>query len=219
MTPGRRIAFFGGAFDPPHRGHVAVAQRVLEARLSDLVLWVPSWSPPHKTASGMASYDDRMAMAKLAVHGLPGCAVSDIEGRKRFTPSYSIRVLEALEAENPGCRVQLLIGSDSLEELHTWYCARELAGRYEIIAYPRRTRAESGSSAAVVLPETFWSDAEAERLRQTVVSGNFVEVSSTELREALSSGGEDGGKVANEAVLMYIKEHGLYGMKPKPGGE
>lgn len=218
MTPGRRIAFFGGAFDPPHRGHITVAQRVLEARLSDLVLWVPSWSPPHKTASGMASYDDRMAMVKLAVDGLPGCAVSDIEGRRRFTPSYSIRVLEALEAENPGCRLQLLIGSDSLEELHTWYCARELAGQYEIIAYPRRTHAESGSSTTVVLPETFWGDVMAEKLQQSVLAGKFVEVSSTALREALAAGG-DGGKVANSAVLMYIKKHGLYGMKPEPTGE
>jgi len=210
----RRIAFFGGAFDPPHRGHEAAAQQALALKLSDRVLWTPSWRPPHKTVAGMAGYADRLAMAALAARAIPGCAASDIEGRKRFDPSYSIRVLAALEEENPGCRVQLLIGADSLEELHTWYCAKELVERYEIITYPRRLHGKP--DVAPRLPEAFWGAETAGKLRRTVMAGTFVEISSTELRATLADGG---GGLVNAAVWEYIKQHGLYGVKPGPEGE
>ena len=209
-----RIAFFCGAFDPPHLGHRAVAQAVLAAGRSDRVLWVPSYRPPHKNPAGMVSFDDRLAMTELAAAAVPGSFVSDIEKRKQFEPSYTIRVLAALAEEFPEARMQLLIGSDSLEELHTWYRARELADRYEVITYPRRP----AHDGAVRLPEEFWGAERAETLRKSVLNGNFVEISSTELRNAL----ENGGKcvhIMEEAVLSYIRQHGLYGISPQPGGE
>lgn len=209
-----RIAFFGGAFDPPHLGHRAVAEAVLAAGRSDRVLWVPSWRPPHKDPAGMTPYEDRLAMAGLAAAAVPGSVVSDIERRKRFEPSYTIRIMEALAEDFPAARMQLLIGSDSLEELHSWYRARELAERYEVITYPRRLP----HAGEVHLPEDFWGAEKAEILRRSVLKGNFVEISSTELRNAL----ENDGKcvhIIEETVLSYIREHGLYGRRPQAGGE
>lgn len=203
-TPGRRIAFFGGAFNPPHRGHEAVARAVLAAGRSDCVLWVPSCRPPHKEARGLAPFEDRLAMTRLAAERVPGSLVSDIERRKAFDPSYSLRVLAALEEEFPGCRLQLLIGSDSLEELHTWYEAKKLAERYEILTYPRQT-----GGGKPRLPVEFWGDKTVKILQKSLLPGDFVEISSTELRNAL----ENGGKcvhIMNESVRAYIRRHGLY---------
>jgi len=205
-----RIAFFGGAFNPPHLGHSAVARAVLQAGRSDRVLWVPSWRPPHKNPAGMVPFEARLAMTRRAAAAVPGSLVSDIEKRRAFEPSYTIRVLEALAEEFPEARMQLLIGSDSLEELHTWHRAKELAERYEVIAYPRR----AAHGGAVRLPEDFWGAAMAETLRKSVLEGDFVEISSTELRNAL----ENGAKcvhIMEEAVFSYIREHGLYGMQPQ----
>ena len=202
-----RIAFLGGAFDPPHPGHEMLARRVLDAGLSDLVLWVPSWAPPHKAAGRMTDFNHRLAMVKLVADKIPGCAVSDIEARRQFDPSYSYKVLGALQEEYPGCTIQLLIGQDSLEQLHTWYNARELAERYEILAFPRKTAA--GVDNKVLLPEDFWHPELAEKLRNSLIPGNIVEISSTDLRNELAKN-KSACHIINEDVLRYIEKYGLY---------
>ena len=154
-----------------------LARRVLDAGLSDLVLWVPSWAPPHKVAGRMTDFNHRLAMVRLAAEKIPGWAVSDIEARRQFDPSYSYNVLGALQEEYPGCTIQLLIGQDSLEQLHTWYNARELAARYEILAFPRKTAA--GVENNLLLPEDFWSPELAEKLRNSLIPGNIVEIYAT----------------------------------------
>ena len=203
----KRIAFLGGAFDPPHPGHEMLARSVLQAGLSDLVLWVPSWAPPHKTAGRMTDFCHRLAMVKLIAERIPGCAVSDIESRCQFDPSYSFKVLAALQEEYPECELQLLIGQDSLEQLHTWFCARELAAKYEIIAFPRVKC--NGSAEKLMLPEDFWGPGLSEKLRKSIVSGKYVEISSTDLRKELAKR-ENVAHIISEDVLNYISEYNLY---------
>lgn len=203
----QRIAFLGGAFDPPHPGHEMLARRVLAAGLSDLVLWVPSWAPPHKVAGRMTDFAHRLEMVRLVTEKIPGCAVSDIEARRQFDPSYSYKVLGALQEEYPGSKIQLLIGQDSLEQLHTWYNARELVAEYEILAFPRKTAA--GCDKQVILPEDFWSAELAEKLKKSLIPGDFVEISSTDLRNELAKN-KSACHIINEDVLHYIEKHGLY---------
>ncbi|MBE6367590.1 MAG: nicotinate (nicotinamide) nucleotide adenylyltransferase [Lentisphaerae bacterium] len=204
----RRIAFLGGAFDPPHLGHAMLAKRVLELDLSDLVLWVPSWAPPHKCAGNMSDFFHRLAMAGLAAEEIPGCAVSDIEERRKFDPSYSFRVLGALAEENPDAELQLLIGQDSLEQLHTWYCAKELVSRYDIIAFPRRGGG-TRPGEDLVLPEEFWGHEAAEKLRNSLIPGEYVEISSTILRKELAKNANV-QHIINAKVLEYIEKNALY---------
>lgn len=202
----KRIAFLGGAFDPPHPGHEMLARKVLDLNLSDVVLWVPSWSSPHKNAGKMTAFEHRLAMVRLIAEKIPGCEVSDIEARCAFDPSYSYRVLSALQDEYPECELQLLIGQDSLEQLHLWYCARELAAKYEIIAFPRR-RADGDDG--LCLPIDFWGSEMVQKLQKSLVAGEFVEISSTDLRKELAKTGNMQHIIPDE-ILHYIKEHGLY---------
>ena len=201
---GKRIAFLGGAFDPPHPGHEMLARSVLALGLSDLVLWVPSWAPPHKEAGRMSSYAHRFAMTRIVAEQIPGCEVSDIEARKCFDPSYSYKVLEALQSEYPDAELQLLIGQDSLEQLHTWYCAETLAEKYTILAFPRK-----GKSESLLLPEGFWSAELQKKLQSSLIKGEYVEISSTNLRKDLLNRANV-EHIINKDVLDYIEKHGLY---------
>lgn len=203
----QRIAFLGGAFDPPHPGHEMLARRVLAAGLSDLVLWVPSWAPPHKAAGRMTDFAHRLEMVRLVTEKISGCGVSDIEARRKFDPSYSYKILGALQEEYPACKIQLLIGQDSLEQLHTWYNARALVAEYEILAFPRKTA--SGCDNQVILPEDFWSAELADKLKKSLIPGDFVEISSTDLRNELAKN-KSACHIINEDVLNYIEKHGLY---------
>ena len=203
----KRIAFLGGAFDPPHLGHEMLARKVLDLNLSDWVLWVPSWAPPHKCSGRMIPYEHRMNMARIAAAGIKCTSVSDIEARKKFDPSYSYKVLAALAEENPHAELQLLIGQDSLEQLHSWYQARDLVRKYQIITLPRR--ADSASDAELYLPDDFWSNEERKILQKSLISGEYIEISSTELRKKLVNR-EKVQHIINPNVLEYIEEYGLY---------
>jgi nicotinate-nucleotide adenylyltransferase len=203
----KRIAFLGGAFDPPHPGHEMLARKVLALGLTDLVLWVPSWAPPHKTAGRMCDFAHRLAMTKIAAGEIAGCEVSDIEARKCFDPSYSYKILEALQSEYPDAELKLLIGQDSLEQLHTWYCAKELAEKYSILAFPRKSAHDN--AAGLQLPVDFWGERLAEKLQKSLIPGEYVEISSTNLRKALAKKANV-EHIINKDVLHYIEENGLY---------
>lgn len=199
-----RIAFFGGAFDPPHRGHLELAQLVLDSGVTDLVLFAPAYAPPHKDRRQIAAFADRMNMLHLALAGRPGMAVSDIEAELAQSPSYTFNVLAALEKRHPGDRIQLLIGGDSLEQFHTWYRAEELARRWEVLTYPRRGAAVDAAGLATHLPPEL-----ARQLARQVVAGDFLEISSTEIRKRMANG-EMPTDIMPEQVADYMMEHAIY---------
>ena len=202
---GKRIAFLGGAFDPPHPGHEMLARSALALNLTDIVLWVPSWAPPHKAAGRMTEFEHRLAMVKLVAETVPGSVVSDIEARRRFDPSYSFKILSALQEEYPDSELQLLIGQDSLEQLHTWYCARKLAEKYTILAFPRKDK----KSRAVQLPIDFWGEKLYKKLQKSLIPSEYIEISSTNLRKELAKRANV-EHIINKDVLRYIEKHGLY---------
>ncbi len=155
----------------------------------------------------MSAFHHRLAMTRLIAEKIPCCIVSDIEERCQFDPSYSYRVLGALAEENPHWQLQLLIGQDSLEQLHSWYCARELVEQYEIIAFPRKNA--DGCAAELVLPGDFWGRNLQQKLHKSLIPGEYVEISSTNLRMELAKTSR-AGNIINADVLTYIESNGLY---------
>ena len=127
-----RKAFFGGSFDPPHYGHLGVAEGALRSGKCDTILWAPAFMPPHKLQRDRESFFHRYNMLKLITAGVPEYEVSDIEYRRRRVPSYTFDILEDLN-KIPGEEYLLLIGADSLLDLHTWHRAQELAERFEFL--------------------------------------------------------------------------------------
>lgn len=112
-----RYALFGGSFDPPHLGHLAVAQGVQESLDLDEVIWVPNFRNPLRRKAFATAYE-RLQMCQLATENLPGMAVSDIEV-SRGTKSYTIETVEELLMVKPG-ELWVIMGADALEGLLEW---------------------------------------------------------------------------------------------------
>jgi len=199
-----KIAFLGGTFDPPHLGHTRLARQVLAHKLTDLVLFVPSWHPPHKNGMPVTPFFNRMAMLKLAVEGVAGFAVSDIEERLKKTPSYTIDIIRELEREYPDDRIELMIGADSLIQLHTWYRGDLLAAEREFITYPR-----PGIEVNLDVMKQYWAEDIALKLTGSICDLPVSDISSSEIRARLGRG-EKAAHMMEKTVCQYILDHKLY---------
>ena len=201
-----KTAFFGGTFDPVHTGHLALARKVLKQGRADRILFVPAPVPPHKDAAQITAFGHRFAMVELAIAGEPGFICSDIE-KHRSGKSYTIDTLTELAAMGSYGEILLLIGSDSLRQLHLWYHAHELVERFGLIVYPRRNEPVTAAEL-----RRYWSEAECARLQAALmVSAPEFPFSSTLIREIIKKNGVKAvSSFVTAPVAEYITSHGLY---------
>ncbi len=199
-----RIAFFGGTFDPPHLGHVAEARAALAAGATDQVWFAPAFAPPHKSGPSITPFADRAAMLELALAGERGMALSRIEEELQLAPSYTWEVLSVLAGRRRDDRFQLLIGGDSLGQLHSWHRAEELVRTFEVLTYPRRGVTPDLAQLRLVWPEYL-----AQKLAAGVLDAPFFEISSTEIRKKVENNENLATVLAGE-VNDYIVKHRLY---------
>src|SRR5271165_878843 len=124
----RRVAFFGGSFDPPHQGHLAVAHAARAALALDTVLFAPVGAQPLKPQGSTAGFEDRVQMTRLAVDGVPGFEVSLVDAPKPSgAPNYTLETLLDLRAELPiGGMLFCLMGADSFFGLKGWHRSAEI---------------------------------------------------------------------------------------------
>jgi nicotinate-nucleotide adenylyltransferase len=162
----RRVAFFGGSFDPPHLGHLAVARAARAAFALDAVLFAPVGMQPLKPEGHAASFEDRVAMTQLAIAGEPGFQVSLADapkssgtptpaGDSTAAPNYTIDTLERLRTSlAPDCLLFCLIGADSYCALHRWHRAAELPFVAPLIvaSRPGQPLADSEAELKAALP-------------------------------------------------------------------
>jgi nicotinate-nucleotide adenylyltransferase len=114
-----RMGVFGGTFDPPHVGHLIVAEFVREAVGLNRILFVPTATPPHKRDRSITPGEQRVAMVRLAVARHEPFAVSDMEVR-RGGVSFTADTLEELKGQHPEAALFFLLGMDNLIEFRTW---------------------------------------------------------------------------------------------------
>ena len=120
----RRVAIYGGSFDPPHLGHVLSVAWALSAAEVDDVWIIPTWKHAFDKEHS-ASFEQRMSMCELAFAFFRGVQISDIE-RRLGGVSRTLRTLEALEAEHPEAVFRLLVGADVLPTTDRWHQWREV---------------------------------------------------------------------------------------------
>src|SRR5216684_4511570 len=107
----RRVGLFGGTFDPPHLGHLAIAEWAREQLGLERVVFMPAGAPPHKRRRDLSRAEARVAMTRLAVRGQPAFVVSTLEIRRRG-PSFTVDTLRALGRRYAGARLYLVLGAD-----------------------------------------------------------------------------------------------------------
>ena len=127
-----KICLFGGTFDPPHIGHLLIAQTVCEAEGFDKVVFIPANRSPNKKVATLQK--DRVDMLELAVEGNPNFEISDLEIR-RGGVSYTIDTLRAFKNElvDENDEISYLIGSDSLLDFKNWKEPREIIEKSNVI--------------------------------------------------------------------------------------
>lgn len=113
-----RLGVFGGAFDPPHTAHVALARAALEQLALDELRVLPTGQAWHKPQE-LTPARHRLAMARLAFGELPRVVVDDREMRRQG-PTYTIDTLRELQAEQPGAQIFLVMGADQAVALPRW---------------------------------------------------------------------------------------------------
>jgi nicotinate-nucleotide adenylyltransferase len=193
------VAIFGGTFDPVHRGHLAVARAAARRFRLDRIYFVPADLPPHKQSKPITPFPHRYAMLALALAGerqLVPSAAEYAAGARR--PNYTIlTVARFRRALKKGDRLYLLVGADQFRELGTWYRARALVRRVEIIVATR-----PGSSLA-----EGWAKLPAGA--RVLVLETREPVSATAVRRRAARG-RPLGSLVPRAVAEYIRKTGLY---------
>jgi len=235
---GRRVAFFGGSFDPPHLGHLAVARAARAALGLDAVVFAPVGAQPLKPHGSTAGFEDRLAMTRLAITGEPGFAISLADApQPSGAPNYTLETLLGLRAElPPGSALFCLMGADSFFTLRLWHRAEEIPFAAPLIVASRPGQRLDDLQAALPEGLTIESIAETERpdsgveVRSYVLlnragdrtffyllPGLNVEVSASEIRDRIreparapSATPTAGHELLPSAVLDYIRARGLY---------
>jgi nicotinate-nucleotide adenylyltransferase len=179
-----RIAIYGGSFDPPHLGHVLSVAWALSAAEIDSVWVVPTWKHAFDKEH-RASFEQRMALAKLAFAPFHEVLVSDIE-RRLGGVSRTLLTLEALRAEHPTAVFRLLIGADVLLTTSRWHRWEDVARLAEPLVVGREGYPPP-QGCPISIPN----------------------VNSTEIRRRISSASETLGLIPTK-VIEHIRSHGLY---------
>ena len=211
MSPAaQRLGVFGGAFDPPHLAHVALARCAITQAQLDHLLLLPSGQPWHR-AGPPSPAEHRLAMARLAFAGLEHAQVDDREIR-RGGATFTVDTLAALRQEQPGAELALIIGADQADAFESWRRWPEIL-RFATLFVAERAGTISRERPISAL----------KRLRHVVVAHGIdvqrvqaivlppMALSATDIRERAAQGlGID--HLVPPAVAGYIAQHRLYSL-------
>ena len=204
----KRIALFGGTFDPIHLGHTTVAAAAGDGVGADKVIFVPARRSPLKAFFPEASDEDRLAMIELAIDGNSRFGFSDYE-LKKAGPSYTLETVRYFRQQlGSSVSIYWLIGADAIADLPQWYGVIELIDECNIVLMHRAGFATPDFSKY----SSLWGDTRVKKMQQNVIETPLIETSSTEVRKRLAAGREVGGMISPK-VLQFIRERRLYGIK------
>jgi len=186
-----RLAVFGGSFDPPHLGHLILAEEALAALDLEQVLWVLTPQPPHKRGQSLSPVPIRLQMVAQAIQGNSRFVLSRVD-LERPGPQYAVDTVDILRSESPGHEWTFLIGEDSLRDLPTWSRSRELIEKCTLGVMRR--------------PGIRWDEKSLERdlpgigQRLRFFPAPFVDISSTQIRQRAREG----------RPIRYLVPHGVW---------
>ena len=194
------IAVLGGTFDPPHNGHLCLAQASADALSLERVLLIPTGNPHFKLDKYVTPVEHRVAMCQLLASLDERFEVNLIEAQREGI-TYTADTLEALHAQHKDAQLLFIVGGDCAEHIMTWHRAADISRLCKLVVV---ARAGYDSAAA------------KQALREcglgfdvTWIETDVPDVSSTQVRERVCAGQSISGLVPDE-IERYILEHRLY---------
>jgi nicotinate-nucleotide adenylyltransferase len=188
------IGFFGGSFDPPHQGHLQIAEQAIETANLEKLIFCPAFHAPMKDSPPMFSGKQRLAMLKAMCAKNPLMQITDIEIVHAKT-RYTYETIFELRQNFPNHLIYLILGADQFVQLHLWKQIKDLAKMVTFLVFAR-------DKDECALPKL--SD-----IKVTFARNSLIDLSSTFIRHQLAS-----GTLADDAlppeVVSYIKQHHLF---------
>lgn len=187
----RKVGILGGTFNPPHHGHLLIANEVLSSLQLDEIWFMPNQEPPHKEKLESIKNEDRQQMLELAVGDNKKFRVEPIElGRKG--PSFTVETMRILKTKYREYQFFFIIGADMVEYLPKWYKIDELIKMVQFVGVDRPTYSHKTNYPILY------------------VDIPSFEISSSLIRERLKSG-KTVRYLMPELVIDFIKENHIYG--------
>ncbi|MBQ8808659.1 MAG: nicotinate (nicotinamide) nucleotide adenylyltransferase [Clostridia bacterium] len=183
-----RIGLFGGAFNPVHNGHMAVAEAAIKEANLDKLIFIPTGNAPHKKEGG-ASRQDRYNMLLKLTEQRDNMSVSDYEISKSEV-NYSANTAEYFKTLYPADELFFIIGDDSYNQLHTWFEPHRITKVCTLLVFPREGAEVKPPAIAIPMEK--------------------VEAASSNIREKIKIG-KDFRNLLPKEVFDYIIERNLYG--------
>ena len=195
MSRRKKICLFGGTFDPPHIGHLLVAQTIFEAENFGKIVFIPTFKTPKKNK--ITDIKDRLAMLRMGVTSNPNFEISDLEIQRGGT-SYTIDTVREYKSDQDYDSRELyyLIGSDSLQTFHTWKDPREILDECQVIVALRPGFRPSDISNWILRKVRF-------------ASIPRFEISSSTIRSRWQEN-KTIRYMVTQPVWEYINDHGIY---------
>lgn len=217
MTRPLRIAFYGGSFDPPHNGHLAIASALLRQFDLDEFVFVPAYHAPHKKRLQPTPAYDRFAMLCLATQDENRISISRIEIEQPQKP-YSVETMTRINEMLPRSEVFFVMGADSWMDILTWKNWQHLLEINDHIVVTRPGFKISSDHVTDAVREriidlrgnaaTVETDPDQKNIYFT--DAVQLEISSTDIRSQIRSGDEDWHDVVPLQVAKYIEKYEIY---------
>ncbi|MHC1740037.1 MAG: nicotinate-nucleotide adenylyltransferase [Anaerolineaceae bacterium] len=196
-----RIGIFGGTFDPPHVGHLILAEECHKQLTLDKLLWVVTDQPPHKKGKCISPVETRIDLVKRSIAGNTAFELSRIDV-DRPGPHFAIDTVALLKKQFPAAEVFYLMGGDSLHDLPTWNHPQEFLSLCDGLGVMRRHEDQVHlKDLEVILPGI--------TQKVHVVEAPILEISSRQIRQRILEG-DAYRYYLRDAVYRAIEELGLY---------
>ncbi len=203
----KRVGLLGGAFNPPHEGHLKLARLALDHLNLDELRFVPTALSPHKPDPGGPDVPSRLRLLTEALKGFEGkCRVEIIEAERGGT-SYTVDTLESLSGREPDTVWILIMGSDQLQGLPSW---RQVQRIFELASAAVALRPGAPFQVPLVSglhPASAWSGKPGELV---ALPATELDLASTDLRERLRATPLEDPSGVPPQVLGTIRSENLY---------
>jgi nicotinate-nucleotide adenylyltransferase len=195
-----RIGILGGTFDPPHLGHLILAQSAVEVLDLQRVLFVPVADPPHKQGQPITPVIHRVAMLQAAIADQPIFEFSGVD-LNRPGPHFTVDTVRILAAQMPEATLYFLMGGDSLHDLPTWHDPTGIISQVQLGVVHRPEQTFDLDTLARQIPGI------AERV--ALIESPEIGISATDLRARVCNG-RSLRYLTPDSVIAYIQAHNLY---------
>lgn len=196
-----RFGVLGGTFDPPHIGHLVIAQEALTQLGLSQVIFAPTRQPPHKIGNAITPIEHRLEMVRLAIAANPRFALSRVDV-DRDGPTYTVDTIRLLRQEwGNNVEIYFVMGLDSLANILTWHTPDELIRLCRLAVFNRPGFSANVGELELKLPGL------SERV--DLLASPALDIAASDLQRRVRAG-QSIKHLVPDAVAAYIAEHGLY---------